>query len=344
VINVAVEEKSTGELSIGAGFSTFDSVLFNIAIRERNLLGKGQRLSLDLALSGRRQTISLSFTEPYFLDRDLAAGFDIFKRRLDLQSESSFTQDNIGFVLRMNYPVTEYLRQSVFYTLTSTKIEDVDPTASIFVQEQEGTTVTSAVGHQLDYDRRDCSLDPTTCNLLQFGQDFAGLGGDAKYLRNRAAGTVYYPFATDWVGSIKVEGGVINGLFDEKVRIQDRFFLGGSSLRGFEPAGVGPRDLRTGDSLGGNIYYASTAELTVPLGLPRELGLTGRLFSDWGSVYDVDSSGPTIVDENSIRGAVGIGFAYQSPLGPIRLDFSKAVRKEDYDRTEVFRFSFGTTF
>ncbi len=347
IINVAVEEKSTGELSLGAGFSTFDSVLFNISIRERNLLGKGQRLSLDLALSTRRQTINLSFTEPYFLDRDLSAGFDIFKRRLDLQSESSFTQDNIGFVLRMGYPVTEHLRQSLYYSLTSTKIEDVDSSASIYIKDQEGTTVTSAIGQQLDYDRLDDSLAPTSGYLLQFGQDLAGFGGTAKFFRNRAGATFYYPFDPDWVGSVKVEGGVIEGLFGQDVNIQDRFFLGGSSLRGFEPAGVGPRDVKTGDSLGGNVFYTTSFELTVPLGLPKELGLTGRLFSDWGNLYDVDEGGlPTINirDESYIRGSVGIGFAYNSPLGPIRLDFAKDVRRLDYDRTEFFRFSFGTTF
>ncbi|MDA1069873.1 MAG: outer membrane protein assembly factor BamA [Proteobacteria bacterium] len=350
VINVAVEEKSTGELSIGAGFSTFDSVLFTISIRERNLLGKGQRLSLDLALSSRRQTIGLSFTEPYFLDRDLSAGFDIFKRRLDLQSESSYTQDNIGLVLRMGYPVTEHLRQSLYYTLASTTIEDVDSDASIYIQDQEGTTVTSAVGNELTYDRRNDALNPTSGYLLQFGHDFAGLGGNAKFFRQRGSGTVYYPFAQDWTGSFKLEGGRIFGLFGEDVRIQDRFFLGGASLRGFEPAGVGPRDVDTGDSLGGNIFYAASFELTVPLGLPRELGLTGRLFSDWGSLYSLDEDSITgvnaknVEDENYLRGSIGIGFAYQSPLGPIRLDFAKDVRRLDYDRTEFFRFSFGTTF
>jgi outer membrane protein insertion porin family len=347
VINVAVEEKSTGELSLGLGFSTFDSVLFNIAIRERNLLGKGQRLSLDLAVSTRRQTINLSFTEPYFLDRNLSAGFDIFKNRLDLQSESSFTQDNIGFVLRMGYPVTEHLRQSLYYSLVSTTIEDVPSDASIYIKDQEGTTVTSAIGQQLDYDRLNDPLEPTSGYLLQFGQDFAGLGGTANFFRNRAGVTAYYPFSEDWVGSVKVEGGVVEGLFGKDVDIQDRFFLGGSSLRGFEPAGVGPRDVLTGDSLGGNIFYTTSFELTVPLGLPKELGLTGRLFSDWGNLYDVDEGGlPTINirDESYIRGSVGVGFAYNSPLGPIRLDFAKDVRRLDYDRTEFFRFSFGTTF
>jgi outer membrane protein insertion porin family len=344
IIEVAVEEKSTGELSIGAGFSTFDSVLFNLNIRERNLLGNGQRLSLDLALSGRRQTIDLSFTEPYFLDRELEAGFDLFRRRLDLRDESSFTQENLGGILRMAYPVTEHLRQTLFYTLQSVKVEDVDPNASIFVREQEGTSITSALGEQLDYDRRNDALNPTSGYLLQQGTDVAGFGGTERYVRKRLGASFFYPFAVDWTGNLRAEGGIIQGIFGEDVSIADRFFVGGNSLRGFEPAGIGPRDLATGDALGGNIFWTSTAELTVPLGLPRELGLLGRVFTDWGSLFSLDSSGPTIADEASPRGAVGIGLSYSSPLGPIQIDFSRAVVKENFDRTEVFRFSFGTAF
>ncbi len=344
IIEVEVEEKSTGELSIGAGFSTFDSVLFSLSIRERNLLGNGQRLSLDLALSGNRQTVDLSFTEPYFLDRELEAGFDLFRRRLDLHDESSFTQENIGGILRMAYPVTEHLRQTVFYTLQSVKVEDVDANASIFVQEQEDTSVTSAIGEQLDYDRRDDILNPTSGYLLQQGTDLAGFGGTERYIRNRVGASYFYPFAVDWTGNIRAEAGIIQGIFGEDVSIADRFFVGGNSLRGFEPAGIGPRDLATGDALGGNIFWTSTAELTVPLGLPRELGLLGRAFTDWGSLFSLDSTGATIADESSPRGSVGVGLSYNSPLGPIQIDFSHAVVKESFDRTEVFRFSFGTAF
>ena len=344
IIEVAVEEKSTGELSIGAGFSTFDSVMFNISIRERNLLGNGQRLSLDLALSGRRQTVDISFTEPYFLDRDLEAGCDLFRRRLDLRDESSFVQENLGGILRMSYPVTDNLRQTLFYTLQSVTVEDVDPTASVFVQEQEGTSITSALGKQLDYDRRNDPINPTSGYLLQQGTDLAGFGGTEKYLRNRVGASIFYPFAQDWTGNLRGEAGLIQGLAGEDVSIADRFFVGGNSLRGFEPAGIGPRDLATGDSLGGNVFWTSTAELTLPLGLPRELGLLGRVFTDWGSLFELDSTGPTVADDSTPRGAVGVGLSYNSPLGPILLDFSHAVVKQDYDRTEVFRFSFGTAF
>ena len=344
IINTEVVEKSTGDLTLGAGFSTFDNLLFNISLRERNLLGEGQTLVASLALSGRRQDIDISFTEPYFLDRELEAGFDLFRRRLDLQDEASFTQENLGFVLRATYPITEHLDNTWYYTLNQVTIEDVDPDASRLILEQEGTALTSAIGEQLDYDRRNDTLEPTSGYLLQQGTDFAGVGGDVKYLRNRLGVTYYYPFAVDWTGIAKTEAGYITGLFDEDVRITDRFFVGGASLRGFEPAGIGPRDLTTGDALGGNFFWTGSLELTVPLGLPRELGLLGSVFTDWGTLYDSDSTGPEVADEKSLRGSVGFGLAYKSPFGPLRLDFAQAIVDEDFDQTEFFRFSFGTSF
>ncbi len=344
IVNTEVVEKSTGDLTLGAGFSTFDSVLFNASIRERNLLGLGQTLILSLALSGRRQDLDLSFSEPYFLGRELEAGFDVFRRRLDLQDESSFTQDSMGFVLRTKFPLTEHLDNSWYYTLNEVSIENVNSGASLLILAQEGTAVTSAIGEQLDYDRRDDPLSPTSGYLIQQGTDFAGIGGDVNYVRNRLGFSYYYPFALDWTGTVKTEGGIIDGLFGDATRINDRFFVGGASLRGFEPAGIGPRDLATDDALGGNVFWTGAAELTLPIGLPRELGLLGRVFTDWGTLYDCDCTGPRVVDDGTLRGSVGVGLSYQSPLGPLRLDFAQAIVQEDYDKEEFFRFSFGTSF
>ena len=344
VIAVEVEEKSTGELSIGAGFSTFDNLLFNISVTERNLLGEGQRLSLDLALSSKRQTINLSFTEPYFLDRELSAGFDLFRRRLDLQDESSYEREDTGGSLRMAYPLTEHLRHTMRYTLQAVSIEDIGPRASVFVRQQEGTSVTSAIGTQLDYDRRDDVIRPSSGYLLQQATDIAGFGGTERYIRNKVGASYFYPFDIDWTGNIRTEAGIIQGFLGEDVGISDRFFIGGSSLRGFEPAGIGPRDLITGDALGGNVFWTGTAELLLPLGLPRELGVSGRVFTDWGSLFELDSSGAAIADEATPRGSVGVGLSYSSPIGPLRMDFAQDVVREDFDRTELFRFSFGTAF
>ncbi len=345
VINVEVAEKSTGELTFGLGFSTFDGPLGDVQLRERNLLGKGQDLIIGTTLSGRRQEIDLSFTEPAFLERDdLSAGFDVFHRITDLQRESSFDQAETGFGLRMGYPLTEHLSHSLRYTIRHDRISDVDAEASLFVREQEGAAVTSSVGHDLSYDRLDNRANPTGGYFVRASQDFAGVGGSVHYVRHQLQTAGYYEFEHLWVGSLAIRSGHITGLFGDDVRINNRFFLGGSSMRGFKSAGIGPRDRLTDDALGGKVFWVTSGELTFPFGLPEELGILGRVFTDVGTTWDTDASGPGIVDTTRPRVAVGIGVTYVSALGPIKLDFSEAIVKEDFDETELFRFSFGTRF
>lgn len=345
VINVEVTEKSTGELTFGLGFSTFDGVLGDVQLRERNLLGKGQDLTLNTTLSGRRQQVDLSFTEPAFLDRDdLSAGFDVFHKTTDLQRESSLDQTDSGAGLRLGYPLAERLTHSVRYVARRVKISDVDSDASRFIRDQEGVAVTSLIGHELLYDKLDSRIDPTEGYLVRVSQDFAGVGGSVQYLRNQISTAGYYEFDEDWVGSVQVRAGHITGLFGDDVRINDRFFLGGTTMRGFKTAGISPRDRLTSDALGGKALWTATAELTYPLGLPDEIGLLGRVFADFGAVWDTDDGGTDILDSRSPRVAIGVGVSYTSPLGPIKLDLSQAVVKEDFDETEVFRFSFGTRF
>ncbi len=343
VLMVAVEEKSTGELSFGAGISTLDGLLGDISISERSLLGRGQNLRLGLTFSSRRQEIDLSFTEPYFLDRDIAAGFDVFRKSVDFQDESSFDQDTLGFSLRANYTVAEDLRHGLIYTLRQEKISDVDNSASRLIREQEGTSLTSSLGHSLTYDKRDSRIKPTEGYFILFGQEVAGLGGDVRYLKHTLTYTYHWPLWWDWVANARIREGHVVGL-GEDVRINDRFFLGGSSLRGFEPGGVGPRDRNTSDSLGGNMFYVATAEVTVPLNITKDFDVDAALFTDLGTLSQVDDSGAEVVDAGDPRASVGFGFTYVSPFGPIRIDFARAVLKESFDQTENFRFSFGTRF
>ena len=343
VLTVEVSEVPTGELSFGAGISSAEGVLGDIGIRERNLLGRGQELRLGLTVSESRQEVDLSFTEPYFLDRDVAAGFDIFRRTVDLQDESSFDRETIGFVLRAGYPLAERLRHTVSYTLRNDEVSDVSPSTSRFIREQEGETTTSALSHTLDYDLRDSRIDPTDGYFVRAGQEVAGLGGDAQFLKHTLTYGHFYSVADGWVLAGIARAGHILG-FDDDVRIVDRFFLGGRRLRGFEPSGVGPRDAETDDALGGNTFYSLTGELGFPLGLPDELNLRGAIFTDIGSLFSIDDTGPELLDESSPRLSVGAGINFRSPLGPIRLDFARALIKEDFDRTESFRFSFGTRF
>ncbi len=344
-INVSVTEKSTGELSFGAGISTNEGVLGNISLRERNLLGTGRDLRLSLQESSKVSQATLGFTEPYFMDKDIEAGFDLFNIEQDLQDESSFNSSTLGGTVHGSYSLTENLRHTVRYSAKTVDVNGVLSTASTFIKEQEGTTVTSLVGHTLMYDRRDNKFDPTEGYFIKFDEDFAGLGGDSQFFKNELSSGYYHPvFFDNVVFDLTGKIGHIQGWGGKNVNISDRFFIGGSTIRGFRNAGIGPRDLTTRDALGGDSYYAASAELTFPLGLPEELGFKGSTFIDAGSLFGVEDTGPTVVDSNSIRSAAGVGLSWSSPLGPIRIDIAYPIASESYDRIQHVRFNFGTRF
>ena len=342
-ILVDIEERSTGELTIGFGFSTLDAILGDISIRERNLLGRGQDLRVGLSISTVRQQVDLSFTEPYFLERNLAAGFDIFKVQNDRQNESSFDEDNLGFSLRAGFQIAEDLRQSVRYTLRQESIENIGTNASRFIRDQVGTRTVSSAGYTLTYDLRDDRLTPTKGYVIEFGQDLAGLLGSVRFLKTSLDYVYYYPVADQWVASLGLRQGYIVGL-GQDVGIGDRFFVGGANFRGFQTGGIGPRDRATNDALGGNVFYVGTGELSFPLGLPNELGILGRVFSEVGSLAQIDVAGPGLVDKGSARLTSGVGVSWRSPFGPIRVDLAFPILKENFDQDEAFRFSFGTRF
>lgn len=343
VVNVNVEEKSTGEITLGAGFSSTDGALADVGITERNLLGRGQELRFRIMAATERQQFDVGFTEPYLFGRELSGGFDLYKITQDFRSESSFDRDAVGGKLRAGYALSERLRHQVFYAFEQNKVENVELNASRFIRDQEGTNITSMVGHSLIYDNRDNRFAPTEGWYWRLNQDFAGLGGDDQFVRHEAQTEYYIPIAPKWTIALAGSAGHMLTL-DEDIRINQRFFVGGRELRGFENAGIGPRDFITKDALGGNTYYTSSAELQFPLGLPEDLGFTGAFFVDAGSLWDVDASGPEVVDDSSLRASTGIGIGWASPFGPIRIDFARAILKEDYDIEETFRFSFGTRF
>ena len=345
VIDIAVTEQSTGELSIGAGFSTQDGPLADLRIRERNLLGKGQDLTFATTIAGKRTEFDASFTEPYFLDRDLSAGVDAFHITRDLQDESSFDMQKTGGALRMGYPLSEKWRQGWKYRLDETEITDVDDDASRFVADQEGKRITSAVSQRLTYDARDSTLFPTEGLYSWLDLEGAGLGGDAQFVSGDIGASYFIPFfERKVVFNLLGETGAIQGYGDEDVQINERYMLGGNNFRGFEKGGLGPRDRDTDDALGGNYYYRGTAELSFPVGLPEEMGVAGHAFSDFGSIWGIDETGPDILDEDSIRAAAGLGLSWRSPMGPVRIDVAMPFIKEDFDQEENFRFSFGTRF
>jgi outer membrane protein insertion porin family len=343
VVKVEVEEKSTGSLSVGAGYSTTSGAMGDIGIRERNLLGRGQDIKLNLILAERQSQVDFSFTEPYFMDREVAAGFDLFHVATDLQDTSSYDSKISGLSLRAGYPISERLRQRWKYTIKQSKVTNVDDDASVFVQDEEGSRILSEVSQTLTYDRRDNRIAPTEGYFGAMSNDLAGIGGDTRYLRTTFKAGKYYSLTDQWVLAFTGRTGYIFGL-GEDVRLSDRYFIGGDDLRGFATHGVGPRDKDTNDALGGEWMYSGSAELSFPLGLPSEFAISGRIFSDLGSSGSVNPSGASVSDTASLRASLGAGIGWISPFGPIGIDVGFPVLKESIDETEAFRINFGTRF
>jgi outer membrane protein insertion porin family len=350
IVNVEVAEQSTGEVNFGVGWSSSVGAIVEVGMRERNLLGRGQDLKVSVSWAQRRSKIDISFTEPYFLDRRLRAGFDIYAIERDLKDESSYNYRTYGGALRLGYNYNEDLSHSFKYTLEHNDITDIDNDASQFIKGQDRKTWLSQVGHTLTYDRRDSTLNPTEGYVISLGNDLAGLGGTEYFLRSDLKGAYYFPvgdtFDWDpaWSLSLRGSAGYIAGL-GKDVNINQRYNLGGGNLRGFASAGASPRDSATDDALGGNWMATGTAELGVPLGLPDEYGLTGRLFTDVGAIGRPDSFDSSLMDGSSApRLSVGAGVTWVSPVGPISVDLGYPIVKQEFDETELFRLSFGSRF
>lgn len=338
-----VEEKPTGELNFGIGYSTTEKFLGNVAIKERNLMGKAHSVALSAQKSSRSEDLDLSYTIPNFLDREFSLGVNLFDLKTEY-SESLSEIETQGAGVNIHYELKEYLTQSLGYSWKIDEVTNVDSGASIFVREQAGRNTYSAISQGLYYDKRNDSINPSKGYYIKFSTLLAGLGGDTKFVKSELGGVKYFPFWKDnLIFKTLLKGGVIESYDSATVKINHRFFLGGSSLRGFRNAGVGPRD-NTGAALGGKYFYKGTMELLFPIGLPEELGFKGSIFSDYGGITKLDDKSVEILDENSIRISYGIGISWDSPLGPIRFDFAKAWKKEDFDRTERFRINFGVRF
>lgn len=359
VINVNVQEQPTGELSVGAGFSSVDSFTVNLGISERNFRGRGQNVVARLEWGSLRQQVDFRFTEPKFLGRDLRAGFDLFHSRYDLSEYSSYDYRSTGGGLRLSYPLNGNMLLSTRYFLKSDEIIVPDGYCSSVGQgssalcDQVGSYINSAVGYTLQMNYTNDPVRPTRGWAGSLRQDLAGLGGDVNYVKTEADASWYYGFTPNWVVSLQGSTGYISGWNGDPIRINDRFFKGGNSFRGFETAGMGPRDLNTTDALGGNFYAIGTVELTLPNYLPEQYGIKTSLFADVGTLgvlddrYKLTTTGTTnanIADELSLRASAGVSIHWKSPMGPIRFDISKVLSKEDYDKTESFRFSTSTQF
>ena len=358
VINVQLEEQPTGDVSFGVGADLSGGFLTNVSITERNFLGRGQFVRAAVGLGTGNQTYDFSFTEPYFLGRRVSAGFDVFRRDSQDEDGRSFDVSNTGASLRLGLPLTNNLSVGLRYTFDRETISDVDGTAPQSIQAAAGpggesTTDTSSVSYSINYNTLDNNQNPTNGIQAVFEQEFAGLGGDVQFIKTDARVSFYKELNANHevVGLLRGRVGNITGI-GEEVRILDNFFAGGDLVRGFENRGIGPRDgdATTGDdALGGTNFFGVSAELQFPVPiLPRSLGLKAALFADAGSVFGFDQqAGVTPIagsTEFNLRSSVGIGFLWDSPLGPLRGDFAYVTSSQSFDDQQFFRIGGGTRF
>ena len=352
VIDVNVEEKPTGSLNFGGSFSSTDGVGVAISFAEDNFLGRGQKLNLTVSTAEDAKRYGIGFIEPSLLGRDVAFGLNLDYAETN-SSYATFDSERLNFSPSLTFPVSENGRLQLRYTFEDFEMIARDPTEHGPVIGNDiavGSQTASSLGYTYSYDTRRSGIDPTTGVLLQFGQDFAGLGGDAKFVKTTAKVVGEKQVLNEEVTlRATLEGGALAWNSGTN-RVVDRFLLGPSIMRGFESGGIGPRD-QSGtfdDALGGNLYVVARFEAEFPIGLPEEYGINGGLFYDVGNLWDlsdVDTTGGSIVGaDGAFRHVIGVSLFWETPVGPLQFNVSKALKKEDYDQEQTFEVTLRTQF
>lgn len=465
IVNVDVEDQATGAFSVSGGYSTMDGFIAEVSVEERNFLGRGQFVRVGGTMGQRTQGLNFSFTEPYFLDYRLSAGFDLFWRNTRRSTFQSFDSTSYGGTIRFGIPITEQIALQLRYSASTQRIRlrdelvnclsvaatgtaanplsrftrpdgstiDLnpgDPRAAGVTPGGAGVTngdpglplynvgglastsatgssgnwtcvddgessvalrainnqwrITSMLGYSLIYNTLDRFNNPTSGIYAELRQDFAGLGGNSRFVRTTGEFRYFHDLTGDVIGSIRLQAGNIIGLgrtrapgeIGGSLAVVDQFFMGPELVRGFATAGIGPRDFNNhfggsfADAVGGTNYWGASAEMTFPIALlPRDFGMRGAIFADAGAVWGYNStrslvtSGTTAINVNTVctpsaiaacagqdstghylRASVGVGLLWSSPFGPIRFDYSFPLAKAPWDRVQQFRFSGGTRF
>lgn len=349
VVDVDVEEQSTGSLGFGATYSAATGVGATVNFAERNFLGRGQSLRFDISTSADSGTYSFGFSEPSFLGRDLRFGISASYTENNSAANTTYNTIRAAFSPSLEFPLNEFSRLGVRYSIVGTDITSVPAGSSavLTAESARGLELASAVGYTYSYSSLDAGLNPEAGILFRWSQDFAGVGGDVNSIKSTALLVGERKVMNDDVTLRAIfEGGFNQSLNGGTSRITERFSLSGK-MRGFEANGVGPRDLTAPnmDALGGNYFAVAKLEAEFPLGLPEEYGVRGGVFLDVGSVWGLDNTlGGTIDDSFNLRSAVGVSLFWDTPIGPLRFNFSKALQKESYDIERDFDLTISTRF
>jgi len=350
IVDVDVVEQPTGTLSFGAAYSSDTGPGFVAGFSESNFLGRGQALSFDISIGTGDQNTQLTFTEPYFLDRNLSVSFSVFYETTDFDDQS-FSTTELGFRTSASFPLSESTRLSFSYLLAQDRLSGTSPSTSDIILAEDTDVVTSQLGYELSYDSRRTGLDPDRFYRLSFGQAVAGLGGDARFVRTSLSGVAEREVLQgDVTLRARAQAGAVLSFGGYDTRANDRFFNTSRKIRGFSPRGIGPRDFEADDedALGGNYEFFGSLEAEFPLGLPEEYGITGGVFADFGSVWGLDVTCVgcvTPVDDGfALRSAVGVALLWDTPIGPLRFNFAVPVSTEEGDRTRSFNFDIVAQF
>ena len=416
ILNVDVEEQSTGEFQVSGGYSTSDGWLAEVSIAERNMLGRGLYGKASVQYGQYARGAQLSFVDPYFLGYRIAFGLDVFGKIQNPTSYISYSTTTLGFGTRLGFALREDLGFAVRYSLYQQRVSlpdylndcllspnapinggpgvqsigfSLDPCflngeASLAVRRElaNGSVLTSSIGYTLTYNSVDNNKSPTKGLLAELRQDFAGAGGDVRFVRTAGDVWGYHEVVPDVVAALHLQGGHITGWGcgqnndgsllntpSECLRMLDHFQMGPNLVRGFAPAGIGPRDLSrlaltgTGDALGGTLYWGASLELQTPIYfLPKDAGIKIAAYADAGSLWNyqgptswaatgevlsgsICAAPPCPLDNGMhIRSSVGVGLIWNSPFGPLRFDYAVPLTQEPYDRTQRFRFGGGAKF
>ena len=366
VLNSKVTEQATGQFSLGGGYSSSLGALVNAGLSQNNILGTGNNASLNALLAQRGTQINLSYTDPYFLDRNLIAGGDLFRTVTDSYTSSgqaySYSESSLGGDVRLGYRFNSHVTQSFTYTLSERNIYNIATGSSqnLYINNEAGYSSLSQLSQTISFDYLDDDQSPTSGLLVDLTVDFAGIGGDAKYVRFSPDFSYYIPLEhifgnPGWVLKFSGSAGWLHDLWGYEDKIEDRFFLGGDSLRGFADGGIGPyaepvynsagTQTATGGQIGGRYMWSESTELHFPLPVSRDLGITGFAFVDTGSLWSATPiPGQTLIDAAGPRVGIGVGVSWNTPFGLINLSLADPIVKQQGDQTQQFRVSFGTRF
>jgi outer membrane protein insertion porin family len=335
---VEVKERSTGQFSVGAGYSSTDYLMFMAEIAENNFFGTGNRLSLAANISGTSTRYNLAFTNPRLLDSQLSAGIDLFNWEREYDD---YTKDSTGGALRFGHPLFEQVRIFYNYSYTDTQLNDVSENASYIIRESQNINITSAMSVSLVRDTRNRYFSPSSGSRNQISVKYAGgpLNGDAAFTKLEANSSWYFPLPLDCVFRANGSIGQAFENEDNKLPVYENFYLGGlKSIRGFKSAHVSPKDPITGERIGGDKMWFTNFEIIFPL--LADAGLQGVVFTDFGNVYESNDDW----DFSNTKKAVGLGIRWLSPMGPLRLEWGYNLEPEADEDDTVWDFSIGGMF